>query len=45
MAVIHKLKLATLDISKAYLQAGDLQKRHIHETTDWLGIVRGEVWK
>ncbi len=45
MAVIHKLKLATLDISKAYLQAGDLQRDiYMRPPTGWESS-RGEVWK
>ena len=45
MAVIHKFTLATLDISKAYLQAGDLQRDiYMRPPTGWEAS-RGEVWK
>ncbi len=45
MASLHKLKLATLDISKTYLQAGHLQRDIYMRPPTGFKSKPGELWK
>ena len=45
LAAIFKLKLATIDISKAYLQSGELEREIYMRPPDTFMKQRGELWK
>jgi len=45
ISALFKLKLATLDISKAYMQSGDLSREIYMRPPDAFMTNRGELWK
>lgn len=45
MAATFKLKLATIDICKAYMQSGELEREIFMRTPDAFMQEVGELWK